>query len=147
MDPDARSYGRSLLWAPDGPVSFVKSPVLPVKSGPPNHASSCTVTSSACAVRAASWARCDGPPLSALALFKLLTEPQSAGLEVKVLHQSILSTARKQQRPVCVCFCRTGYAAPVFPVKGPQAAKSAGPEVLHQSTPPTTRKPQGPDCA
>ena len=132
MVPDARPYGRSLLWAPDGPV-------LLVKSGPPNHASSCTVTSSACAVRAASWARCDGPPLSALALFKLLSEPQSAGLEV--LHQSI------QQRPDCVCVCRTGYAAPVFPVKGLPAAKSAGPEVLHQSIPPTARKPQGPDCA
>ena len=145
MVPDARSYGRPLLWAPDGPVSLVKSPVLPVKSGPPNHASSCTVTFSACAVRAASRARCDGPPLSALALFKLLTEPQSAGLEV--LHQSFLSTARKQQGPVCVCVCRTGYAAPVFPVQGPPAVKSAGSEALHQSIPPTTRKPQGPDCA
>jgi hypothetical protein len=124
MVPDARSYGRSLLWAPDGPV-------LPVKSGPPNHASSCTVTSSACAVRAASWARCDGPPLSALALFKLLTKPQSAGLEV--LHQSFPPTARKQQGPVCVCVCRTGYAAPVPPVEGPQAAKSASSEVLHQA--------------
>jgi hypothetical protein len=161
---DARSYARSFLWAPDGPVLLVKCPVLLVKTGSPapNYASSRTVTSSACAVRAASWARCDGPPLSALALFQLPTEPQSAGLEV--LRQSFPSTARKphgsrlslslparlccsslsRQRPASRQVCRLGGAASVDPANGLQTAGSQLCPILPARMLPILSSPQAP---
>jgi hypothetical protein len=159
---DARSYGRSPLWAPDGPGLLVKCLVLLVKTGSLNYASSCTVTSLACAVRAASWARCDGPPLSALALLLLPTEPQSAGLEV--LRQSFPSTARKphgsrlclslparlccsslsRQRPASRQVCRLGGAASVDPANGLQTAGSQLCPILPARMLPILSSPQAP---
>ena len=65
--PSARTVGHGTR--PSTPL---------VKSGPPGHASPCTVTSSACDVCAASRARCDVPPRSKLALSKLASRAPGA---------------------------------------------------------------------
>ncbi len=61
-------------------------PVLLVKSGPPGHASPCTVTSSARDVRAASWARCYVLSLTTLALFNLASRAPGAPEPALLFH-------------------------------------------------------------
>ncbi len=64
---------------------------LVFKSGPSGHASPCTVTSLACDVRAASWASCDVPPLSTLALSELASRAPGAQEQALVFKSGLLS--------------------------------------------------------
>ncbi len=116
-------------------------PALLFQSGPPGHASTCSVISSTCDVRAASWARCFVPPLSRLALSKLASRAPDAQ-ESALLFQS----GPSGHASPCKVLCPPQHAKCVRP-RGPAATSCRSPRWRSPRWRPGFRVPWGRPCS